>query len=97
MLRFGARAIRSAVSLAKRFRGAGPRALLAGCAAHSFLPLDRALTGAIGLIFLVTGHAVDWPVAAGGSHDDWPTYDRVMTEQRRAAVFVAPQRVYSNG
>jgi hypothetical protein len=36
-------------------------------------------------------------VAAGGSHDDWPTYDRVMAEQRRAAVFVIPQRVYSNG
>ena len=36
-------------------------------------------------------------VAAGGSHDDWPTYDRVMADERRAAVFVTPQRVYSNG
>ncbi|HEY5011081.1 MAG TPA: pyridoxamine 5'-phosphate oxidase family protein [Acidimicrobiia bacterium] len=36
-------------------------------------------------------------VAAGGSHDDWPTYDRVMAEERRAAVFVTPRRVYSNG
>jgi PPOX class probable F420-dependent enzyme len=35
--------------------------------------------------------------AAGGTHDDWPTYDRVMAEERRAAVLVAPQRVYSNG
>lgn len=36
-------------------------------------------------------------VAAGGSHDDWPTYDRVMADERRAAVFVTPRRVYSNG
>jgi PPOX class probable F420-dependent enzyme len=36
-------------------------------------------------------------VAAGGTHDDWPAYDRVMAEERRAAVFVTPQRVYTNG
>ena len=35
--------------------------------------------------------------AAGGTHDDWPEYDRVMAENRRAAVFVTPERVYSNG
>ena len=35
--------------------------------------------------------------AAGGTHDDWPTYDRVMLEDRRAAVIVPPVRVYSNG
>lgn len=34
--------------------------------------------------------------AAGGTHDDWDAYDRVMAEQRRAAVFVEPKRVYSN-
>jgi PPOX class probable F420-dependent enzyme len=34
--------------------------------------------------------------AAGGTHDDWDTYDRVMAEQRRAAVLVAPRRVYTN-
>jgi len=34
--------------------------------------------------------------AAGGSHDDWATYDGVMREERRTAVFVAPTRVYSN-
>jgi PPOX class probable F420-dependent enzyme len=35
-------------------------------------------------------------VAAGGSHDDWAEYDRVMVEQRRTLVFVAPIRSYSN-
>ena len=34
--------------------------------------------------------------AAGGTHDDWDTYDRVMREERRTAVFVSASRVYSN-
>ena len=35
--------------------------------------------------------------AAGGTHDDWPEYDRVMAEERRAVVLIEPTRVYSNG
>jgi PPOX class probable F420-dependent enzyme len=35
--------------------------------------------------------------AAGGTHDDWDEYDRVMVEDRRTAVFITPNRVYSNG
>ncbi len=35
-------------------------------------------------------------VAAGGTHDDWDEYDRVMAADRRAAVFVKPQRVYGS-
>jgi PPOX class probable F420-dependent enzyme len=35
--------------------------------------------------------------AAGGKHDDWDEYDRVMAAERRAAVLVEPTRVYSNG
>ena len=35
-------------------------------------------------------------IAAGGHHEDWPTYDRVMVEQRRAAVLITPYRTYSN-
>ncbi|HEU5269003.1 MAG TPA: PPOX class F420-dependent oxidoreductase [Jatrophihabitans sp.] len=34
--------------------------------------------------------------SAGGTHDDWDEYDRVMAEQRRAAVLVKPTRVYTN-
>ena len=34
--------------------------------------------------------------AAGGTHDDWAGFDRAMAEERRAAVLVQPQRVYSN-
>ncbi|HEV3264220.1 MAG TPA: TIGR03618 family F420-dependent PPOX class oxidoreductase [Acidimicrobiales bacterium] len=34
--------------------------------------------------------------AAGGTHDDWDSYDRTMAEQRRTAVLVRPTRIYSN-
>jgi hypothetical protein len=34
--------------------------------------------------------------AAGGTHDNWDAYDRVMGEERRAAVLISPRRVYSN-
>jgi PPOX class probable F420-dependent enzyme len=34
--------------------------------------------------------------AAGGAHDDWDEYDRVMAEQRRVAVFVHATRVTGN-
>ena len=40
----------------------------------------------------VTG--IDVFTAAGGTHDDWDTYDRVMAEERRAAVLVTPVRTY---
>ena len=35
--------------------------------------------------------------AAGGTHEDWDTYDRVMLEERRTAVLIDPTRIYSNG
>jgi hypothetical protein len=35
-------------------------------------------------------------VAAGGSHDDWDEFDRVMAEDRRCAVFVSPVRITGN-
>ena len=34
--------------------------------------------------------------AAGGIHDDWDEYDRVMTEDGRLAVLVSPQRILGN-
>lgn len=35
--------------------------------------------------------------AAGGTHDNWEEYDAVMAADRRAAVFVAPERIAGNG
>ena len=68
MLRFGLKGLFPAASLARRlFRGPRARALLAGCGAHSVLPLERMLSGAVGLLFLLTAHLEEWPVAKGGS------------------------------
>ena len=36
-------------------------------------------------------------LAAGGTHDNWDEYDRVMAEERRVAVLVHPARVYGSG
>ncbi len=33
--------------------------------------------------------------AAGGEHDNWNEYDRVMAEERRAVVLIRPDRIYS--
>ncbi|HEU4647620.1 MAG TPA: NAD(P)/FAD-dependent oxidoreductase [Gemmatimonadales bacterium] len=64
---FGLRAVQPASMLARRFRTPAARALLAGCAAHSMLGLSELLSGAFGLIFLASAHAVGWPIPAGGS------------------------------
>jgi hypothetical protein len=34
--------------------------------------------------------------AAGGEHDDWDEYDRVMADERRVAVLLTPERTYGN-
>jgi phytoene dehydrogenase-like protein len=66
--RFGLRAAFSANRLARLlFREERARALLAGLAGHSVLPLTQPLTAAMGVLFAVTAHVVDWPVAEGGS------------------------------
>src|SRR6185369_9213886 len=68
MARFGLPGLLPATTLfRRRFREQRARALLAGCAAHSILPLETPLTAAVGMIFALTGHVVEWPVAAGGS------------------------------
>jgi PPOX class probable F420-dependent enzyme len=33
-------------------------------------------------------------IAAGGAHDDFDEYDRVMAAERRAAVLITPDRVF---
>ena len=35
--------------------------------------------------------------AAGGTHDDWDEYDRVMAAERRTAVLVNPRRFFGRG
>ncbi len=67
-VRFGLRAMWPATAFAKwNFQQTRAKALFAGCAAHSILPLDKLFTAALGVIFSIAGHAEPWPVAAGGS------------------------------
>jgi PPOX class probable F420-dependent enzyme len=35
--------------------------------------------------------------AAGGTHEDFDSYDRVMAEERRVAILVTPERTYGSG
>ncbi|HEV2369523.1 MAG TPA: hypothetical protein VGR90_06585 [Acidimicrobiales bacterium] len=35
-------------------------------------------------------------VAAGGTHEDWDTYDRTLADERSAAILVVPGRAYTN-
>ncbi len=67
LARFGLTAMRSARSLVSRFRGDRAPALLAGIAAHSFLPLEHPLSAAAALLLGFSGHAVGWPIARTGS------------------------------
>jgi phytoene dehydrogenase-like protein len=65
---FGLKALQPARSLAKRrFEGEPARALLAGAAAHSFLPLELPGSASFALVLLTLAHAVGWPFPRGGS------------------------------
>ena len=65
--RFGVAGVLPMAVIARRFRSPALRALLAGCGAHSFLPLTSWLTGGIGLSLLISAHAVGWPMPRGGA------------------------------
>ena len=67
LARFGLEGIRSATGVAKRFRTARARALWAGCAAHSFLPLEQRGSASFGIALALAGHATGWPCARRGS------------------------------
>jgi phytoene dehydrogenase-like protein len=65
---FGILALWPAMLLAKfLFRHEPARALFAGIAAHSFLPLETPVSSAFGLVLGLAGHAVGWPIPRGGS------------------------------
>jgi phytoene dehydrogenase-like protein len=67
LARFGLDGLQSASMVAHRFRTEEARAMLAGVAAHSMLPLTAPGTGAFGLALIMTAHLVGWPVVEGGS------------------------------
>jgi phytoene dehydrogenase-like protein len=68
LTRFGLAALRPAKRLAEtRFETQAARALFAGAAAHSFLPLEQTASASFGLVLLILAHASGWPFPRGGS------------------------------
>ena len=68
LARFGIPALCPATLLCKSlFKHEPARALFAGIAAHSFLPLEAPVSSAFALVLGTAGHAVGWPIPRGGS------------------------------
>jgi phytoene dehydrogenase-like protein len=68
MAKFGMHALRPARALAEsRFRGPRARALFAGIAGHSMLPLEARPSAAVGLALAICAHSSGWPLPRGGS------------------------------
>ena len=68
LARFGSHALGSARGvLESMFKQEPARALLAGMAGHSLLPLDMRPSAAFVLVLGITAHAGGWPIARGGS------------------------------
>ena len=68
MASFGLRRAAPGARLAAaRFRGPRARALFAGMAAHSVLPLEAPLSAAIGTGAGHRAHAAGWPFPRGGA------------------------------
>lgn len=67
MIRFGLKALLPATTLVQRFETDEAKALFLGCAAHTYQPLTRPMTGGMALALIASAHIHGWPVAAGGS------------------------------
>ncbi len=91
--RFGLLAVRSATGLARaRFEGERARALFAGLAGHSILPLERSPTASFGLLLGMMAHVAGWPVARGGSQaiaDALASYLRSLGGEIRTSTEVS--------
>ncbi len=85
MARFAWLGLQSCERLQQRFADGPARALLAGNAAHSLLPLSAAGSASFGLVLAVAGHAVDWPCARGGSQQ---IVDALATLARAAGCVI---------
>lgn len=89
---FGIHAIQPASRLARSsFRLESARALFAGLAAHSVMPLESWGTSAIGLVLAAAAHVKGWPIPKGGSQriaDAMASYLRSLGGEIRTGVRV---------
>jgi phytoene dehydrogenase-like protein len=65
LARLGVKSARSFVNT--WFRGPRARALFAGMAAHSVLPLDPPFSSAIAVVYAAIAHSFGWPIARAGA------------------------------
>jgi len=96
LARFGLRAIRPAAALARSaFRGEHARALFAGLAGHSVLPLEKPVSSAIALMLAIAGHVDGWPMPRGGAQalsDALASYLKSMGGEIRTGELVTSMR-----
>ncbi|ADI14229.1 phytoene desaturase family protein [Truepera radiovictrix] len=91
LARFGVRAGPSASWTARAlFREERARALFAGLAAHTILPLERLTTSAIAVVLGALGHAVGWPFPRGGAQSLADALVRFFTALGGEVVVNAP-------
>ncbi len=100
LARFGLRGLRSATGLAAgAFDSVRARALFAGIAAHSALPLEALVSASFGLVLGAAAHAVGFPIPEGGSQkisDALASYFRelggeIVCEQRVETIDELPK------
>lgn len=93
LARLGAAGALPATVLARAaLQGEAGRALLAGSAAHSWLPLRSPGTAAFGLLFGAAGHAVGWPFVEGGSARLALALERLLTSLGGRVMTSTPVR-----
>jgi phytoene dehydrogenase-like protein len=57
----------TALQARAQLKGTRARALFAGLAAHSCLPLEHPVAAGVGLVLAVSAHGVGWPIIRGGA------------------------------
>jgi phytoene dehydrogenase-like protein len=96
MARFGINALQPATRLANsHFKTEPARALFAGLAAHSLMPLEAWGTSAIGLVLAILAHVSGWPIPKGGSQriaDAMASYLRSLGGEVVTGVHVWSQK-----
>jgi phytoene dehydrogenase-like protein len=67
MTRFGLTALRSASSVAGKFKTEKAKGLFAGIGAHAMQPFNKLSTAAAAIVLMIEGHKKGWPLPKGGS------------------------------
>ena len=80
LARFGIPAAAPATLLARSWESPQARALFGGVAAHSFSPLNRPMSSAVGCALIAACHAHGWAVARGGSRSITDALASVLAE-----------------